>query len=241
MLGDAVAIAAERLGEDAACVLARLAGPLGHEAREAAARLGRLSEGARLRRQRDVATTVRAPVPTGLRDVHPSWTEQALEPLPVQTRAVLAIGATGPVEVWLARWATAEAPPVPHGDGRDPVRWLSNIGADQFAHALGEAARGAAGLVEACERITQPPRAGELGPKRAALARCRGVSLDDELAFVRVGTRALAPHLATDQLACLQLLRKLPQAIAIVVERELRVHATTSVELCPSRIAIDAP
>jgi hypothetical protein len=239
LVEDALAVAAERLGTRGHGVLARLGGPFGHAVRAVHGELGRLDVGARKRRRADVVARTRAPVPPGLRAVHPTWIEHGLAALPARARQALAAGATTPVDVWLARWATAALPPIVARD-RDVAAWLANIGADQFALALGEQARKIPALVAAAARIEQSPRVGQLGPTRAALARCRGLSLGDELAFVRVGSRALAPHLAADQLARLQLVMVLPRAIGVVVARELRAHAATSFDQCPTWAALCA-
>lgn len=239
-VGAALAVAAERLGGDAKTVLARLAGPIGHAAREAAAALDALDAGGRKQRRAEIIALARAPVPAGLFAVHPTWIEAALADLPARARSALATGATDPVDVWLARWATAAFPVTSSRHARDPFAWLVDVGADQFAFALGEQARAVPSLASAMVRIAKPPRAGGLGPKRAAIARCRDVSLEDELAFVRVACRALAPHLALDPLARLQLIRRLPRTVGIVVQRELAAHAATSLDQCPTWAALVA-
>ena len=237
MIPEALAVVADRLGADASSVLARLGGPLGHATRAAAAELATLDRAARKRRLAEITVLVRAPVPAGLRHVHPSWLEHALEPLPARARTALAAPTTDPVDVWLARWASAElVSPI-----ASAIEWLADAGADQFALALGEQARAVPVLAAAADRIARPPRAGRLGPTRAAALRCRDVSLDDDLAFVRVGSRALAPHLATDQLAFLRLTRSMPRAIASVVVHEVRAHAATSLDHCPAWDAVAPP
>jgi hypothetical protein len=149
----------------------------------------------------------------------------------------------------LARWATANVPAMTEtvlppvaatNDAAVVVDWLGRVGADQMAFALGEQARGIPALSAAIARIAMPPRVGQLGPQRAAIARCRDVSLDDDLSFVLVGCRALAPHLAADQLAMLQLVLRLPRPVGTVVARELALHAATSFDQCPSWAAIVA-
>ena len=234
MIAAALALAAERLGVHAAGVLARLGGPLGHETRAAAAELAAQDAATRKRRRAAITAAARAPVPAGLRLVHPSWIEAALEGLPPRARAAVGGAGVGPVDVWLARWATATLPPLDVEDRRDVLAWLAAIGADQMAFALGDAAAKLPALATAAARIARPPRAGQLGPQRAAIARCRGVALEDELAFVRVASRALTPHLAANQLVRLQLARRLPRAIGIVVEREVDAHAATSFDQCPA-------
>ena len=223
MIEQAIALAAAALGDDAPRVLARLRGfpPLAGPPRTA------------------VLVALRAPIPASLRHIHPTWIEHALEPLPARARTVLASGAQGALDVWLARWATAGLPPALDST-RDPLAWLTSIGADQMAFALDAAATKLPVLAAAAARITKPPRAGELGPKRAAIERCRDVSLDDDLALVRVACRALAPHLAANQLASLQLIRRLPRPLGLAVARELALHAATSFDQCPSWAALAA-
>jgi len=227
VIGEALALIAEPLGDAGPRVLARLRG-FGPDGIAVAA----------IGSRAHVLAAVRAPVPPSLRRVHPTWIEHALDQLPERARTVLASGVAGPVDVWLARWATSTLPPV--GDLRDAVGWLSSVGADQFAFALGEQARAVPALVAAAVRIAKPPRAGELGPKRAAIERCTDVSLDDDLAFARVACRALAPHLAANQLARLELMRSLPRTLGVVIARELALHARASIDHCPSWAALTA-
>jgi hypothetical protein len=243
VVAGALAVAAERLGRDASAVLSRLAAPLGHEARDALAALAVLDPAARTRRRAELAATARTPLPSGLRAVHPSWLEAALADMPARARTALATSSTDPVDVWLARWVTAALPPMPAEQGwlpADPLAWLSSIGADQLAFALGEPARAMPALAAAWERIQKPPRKGQLGPTRAALARCRGVSLDDDLALPRLAARALAPHLAADPLAQLQLIHSVPRPIGLVLARELAAHAGTPVDQAPAWPALVA-
>jgi hypothetical protein len=241
VIGEVLAIAAERLGAHRMGVLSRLGGELGDDARTAA--------GARDRRAELVALA-RTPVPPALRAVHPTWIEHALRPLPARARAAVSSASADPVDVWLARWVTHAMPPVldhprlpavaPSNDAGVVVDWLGRIGADQMAFALGEQARAIPVLAAALARIDKPPRAGHLGPVRAAIARCRDVSLDDDLSFVLVGCRALAPHLAADQLARVHLILRLPRPVGIVVARELALHAATSFDSCPTWAALAA-
>ena len=103
MIARALAIASERLGNHRAGVLARLGGPLGHATRAVR------DDGKTQRTQARAAAC--APVPLGLRAVHASWIEAALAALPARARHALA-GASDPVDVWLARWATSAIPPM---------------------------------------------------------------------------------------------------------------------------------
>ena len=222
MIADAIAFAAESLGDDAARVLARVRG------------LGAASG----RPRAQVLATVRAPVPPALRAVHPTWIEHGLGELPERARTVLGTSARNDIDVWLARCATAALPPIV--ETRDTLAWLMAVGADQMAFALGEPARAMPMLATAAVRITKPPRDGQLGPKRAAIERCRDIALDDELAFVRVASRALAPHLAADQLAQLQTILTLPRPLGLVVAREVALHARASIDQVPTWAASTA-
>lgn len=240
MIAEALALAAERLGEAAPGVLARLGGPLGHATRTCHTELTGLDPASRKRRRAELTSGLRAPVPAGLRRLHPSWLEAVLGELPPRARIAVATPSTDPVDVWLARWATAALPPLRGGDVRDALGWLTDVGADQLAYALGEQARAVPALSAARVRVHEPPRVGQLGPRRAAIARCRGISLDDDLALVRIACRALAPHLATNRLAAVELIRTLPRPIGLVVARELAAHAATSFDECPTWAALDA-
>jgi hypothetical protein len=91
VIAEALAAAAHRLGDDRDAVLARLGGPLGTAARAAAAALA----GDSRRTRAEWAARARAPVPAGLRGVHPTWIEAALAGLPERARAALA-GNAGP-------------------------------------------------------------------------------------------------------------------------------------------------
>lgn len=161
-------------------------------------------------------------------NVHPSWIEDA----PVDPKS--------PAEVWQLRSVQADLPPKAPAMLPLDLAWLIGVGADQLAFALGEEAARIPSLAYAVVRIAEPPRRGELGPKRAALARCQDANLEDELAFVRVACRALAPHVATNRLAQLQLSRALPRPIGLVIERELLAYANVSLDQVPSWAALVA-
>jgi hypothetical protein len=235
LLRDVVAIAAERLGADAASVLSRLGGSHGHGSR---ATLPTKTERSR------VLAIARAPVPEGLRAIHPTWIEHALEQLPQRARTALSSART-PTDVWLARWACAELPPTMTAPFPLDAAWLAQIGADQLAFALGGGARNAVDrlgepLRAAIARIGRPPRVGQLGPHRAAIERVADLSLDDALVLVRLGSRALAPHIAANRLAQLQLTRALPRPLGIVVERELLAHSSALLASAPAWSALVA-
>jgi len=230
-------------------VLARIAGPLGAAARDVSVGIDRAT---RTRR----AARATSPVPAGLRGVHPSWIEAGLAGLPVRARAAVASAGGGPVDTWLARWATATIPPMPAirearvtslasalaVDAATLERWLAEVGADQLALALGAAGGGALEaaarvvgprLTAAALRILEPPRAGALGSIRAAIARCR-LTLDDR-ALVRIGARAIAAHIPA--LARRQLAHRLPRELGLVVEDEL---ATAQLADAPRWAALGA-
>jgi hypothetical protein len=123
------------------------------------------------------------------------------------------------------------------------------VGADQLAVAMGaagaggaEALRGAAAVVgerllRAVGRIAAAPRAGALGPVRAAIARCR-VALD-ERALVVIGARAIAPH--TDALARRQIAVRLPSAVGMAVAEAMERAAGAGIDQAPAWRALAAP
>jgi hypothetical protein len=249
-VGDVLAVCADRLGADATGVLARLAGVVGDEARAAAAELAALGDRDRRQRRAAVAAESRATGTQSLRGVHPSWIEAALAELPARARTATAGSSREPIDLWLARFATASIAPIrAHAqrrlahqiqrDSTNVVAWLSSVGADQLAFALGTAAATHPVLAAAASRIQTAPRVGQLGPKRAAITHCRGVSLDEgERALLVVASRALAPHLADDPVGRLQLARRLPYALGILVDRELLAHRADSVDNAPSLAAL---
>ena len=140
---------------------------------------------------------LRAPVPPGLRTVHPSW----LEHLTPREREAID-SPTTPANVWIARNALAHIPPMlPRVVTLD----LIAIGRTQLAFALG---RGP----------------GE-GSQRDAIKRAQGITPDD-MGLARLGARTVAPTLATDRLAQLQLSRSYPRGWDI--EDELLAYAGAS-------------
>ncbi|MGN6104290.1 MAG: hypothetical protein ACTHU0_04235 [Kofleriaceae bacterium] len=254
MIGEALAAACR----DPA-VLARIGGPLGEAARAAAGQLAQLPHGEQRARRARWAAAARAPVPAGIRGVHPSWIEDSLAGLPARARDDVARGGGGDrAAVWLARWACAALPPLTAVDdhaaatsiegvawwsGARIAAWLASVGADQLALAMAAAGPAAlaaavravgAPLDAAASRISAPPRAGALGPARAAIARCR-VALDDR-ALVRIGARAIAPHVHA--LARRQLAVRLARPLGLVVLDELAAHARDPVDQAPSWAAL---
>ena len=245
-------------------VLARLGGPLGVAVRAAAADLARETAGTSEHEARVLratwAATARVPVPAGLRGVHPSWIESALATLPARARGDLASGGMDPAGVWLARRACAELCALPPANGVAPptsssdavrlpddqlARWLAHVGADQVAFALGAAgpealvaaARVAGERVRAAAgRIGVAPRAGHLGPQRAAIARCR-MPLDGR-ALVLIGARALAPHLSPTERQQIPL--RLDRTLGVAVRTELEAHAALPVAQAPDWLALGA-
>ena len=149
---------------------------------------------------RELLAAPRDPVPA----VHASW-------LPV-----IPIAADPAVAVWLARVACAELPALPAvrpGPPRDaahlvaladPLPFLVETGRDQLAFATGLRD----GLLASAWAIS--------GDRRAAIARCKGVALD-ELGLVRVGARCVTLTSIQQR----QLVVRLPRKIGLVVEREL--------------------
>ena len=150
--------------------------------------------------------------------VHESWLE-VLEP---RTRAAIVATAPTDVDVWLARWALADLPVAAPAQLPLELAWLVRIGGALIAFALGQSA------------------APNLGPRRAALERCKDAKLDDELSVVRVACRALAPHLAANRLAVLQLTRAQPRPIGLVIERELLANAEVPLDHVPTWDALVA-
>ena len=158
--------------------------------------------------------------PASLRGIHASWIEAALECLPPRARVELAAGGMRDrTAVWLARWASASLAPLPPTDVAKPrtirdatrmtadalVAWLAAIGADQLAFAAGNDLGGR--LAAAMARIAKPPRAGRLGDRRAAIARCEA-ERDDEM-FVVIGARTIAPY--TDAIVRRQIALRFPR------------------------------
>lgn len=152
---------------------------------------------------RDLLAASRDPVP----GVHPSW----LPAIP---------GAGDPrVAVWLARTACAQLPAMPAvrpGPPRDaahlvaladPLPFLALTGRDQLAFATGLR-----------EGLLANAHVAHLVDRRAAIARCAGVALD-ELGMIVVGARALAGHLSPLQQR--QLALRLPRQLGETVLREL--------------------
>jgi hypothetical protein len=253
LLGEALALCAERLGADATGVLARLGGSVGDAARSAAGDLAALSTEQRRQRRAEILALARSPLPQGLRAIHPTWLEAALESLPVRARTALSSPSTDPVDVYLARLATAALPPMPTsartpfeqllvGESAAVLARVASIGADQLAFALGAPAAGHRLLAAAAARITTPPRHSNLGSQRAAITRARGISLDDvPAALVIVAARALAPQDASDPLARHQLTPRLPRPLGHLLEHELVAHADAPLEQAPTWTAMLAP
>ncbi|CAN5859614.1 hypothetical protein BH11MYX2_BH11MYX2_19550 [soil metagenome] len=188
----------------------------------------------------------RAPVPTGFRSIHPSWIEAALGELPERARSVLGGGATSApkpldeqVDVWLARWACATFPAMPAVDDslvspRVPadvarmsassvLAWLTGVGADQLAFAVGDAAaQFGPTVIEAGRRIAKPPRLNALGPRRDAINRAQVTPPVWQHLHV-IGARAVAPHV--DATMASVLVHRFDRAIGTVLRDELRVHS----------------
>ncbi|MBA3458858.1 MAG: hypothetical protein H0T46_02775 [Deltaproteobacteria bacterium] len=202
-------------------VLGRIGGSLGEDARRA------LDPS----RRAEVLAAVRSPVPPGLRGVHETWIEAAIESLPPRARVVLAEGPLHEADVWLARRACARIPPLPaiepalarpHTVGdilrMSPIAlrdWLTEVGRDQLAFALGEHAAAVPELADARARIGTSPRLGDLGARRDAIERARGE------AFV-IGVRAIAPRL--DLPLARALVLRFPHPDALGIAAELTAH-----------------
>ena len=204
------------------------------------AELGLVERGAdKLTRARAIAMW-RAPVPPGLRAVHATWIEHGLEGLPERAREAVSTGATTPLDVWLARSATAHLPPmivepglaavvgahaawrlvedVPTAPLAALVAWLEQLGAAQLAFATTGGSRRFAGTSQ-----------------RAAIARCTGLP-KDELLHVKIAARTLAPRLSA--LAAHQLAVRLPRPLGLLVHDELVAHrGGTEVPVWPALLA----
>ena len=164
----------------------------------------------------DAAIAARLGVPLTLVErtlgtVHESWLD-ALDP---RMRKALESPAT-PADVWLARWALADLPVAAPSITPLELAWLLRIGTEQIGLALGRSTR------------------QDLGPRRAAIERCRDAKLDDDLSIVRVACRVLAPHIAANRLAILQLTRAQPRPLGLVIERELLAYAEVPLDQVPS-------
>jgi hypothetical protein len=235
VIGEAVATAARRLGDDHHAVLARLGGPLGEAARAAAFQLARLDPAAqKLQRARWMAAS-RLVWPENFRAIHPTWIEAALVDLPARARSAVANGTGDPVDIWLARRALAgfiampplrdairapaDVPAVPVEQLR---RWLETIGADQLARAL--AVIGGQAVIAADPRLVAARARGTagLGPQRAVVHRCSGL-VDEDTRLVRAGIRTVAPHL--DARGRRQVLQRLPRALALELRADLHAFA----------------
>jgi hypothetical protein len=214
-----VAVAAGELGEHVGDVLDRVGGVLGEQVRAVIA-----ARPARTERAAAVAAW-RAAVPPSRAHVHSSWVDAA----------GVSNDAAG---AWRVRWAWAELPATAVV-ADDALGWLVAIGADQLAFALGDAAAQAPSALvrNAAVRIARPPRAGRLGTRRAAIARCR-LAADDDLGLARIGARAVAPHLADDALGRRALVVALPRPIGLAIAEELRSHAADPLADAPAREAL---
>jgi hypothetical protein len=173
--------------------------------------LGLVPAGASKQQRARALAIARAPVPPGLRAIHPTWIEHGLAGLPERARAAVARGggaggAAGgggaPVDVWLARWATAHLP--------------SMIVEPALAARV---ARHRAWLL-----VDGIPTA----PLPALVAWLAGLGQGgDDLARVRAGARVVAPRLSP--LAVRQLAVRLPRPIGLVVHREVAPHCGADV------------
>jgi len=137
-------------------------------------------------------------LPRGFAGVHPSW--------------LAGIDVSTPAGVWQARWL--DLPPLPAtrpGPPRnadhlvalaDPLPFLVARGRDHLAFATGLAT----GLLAGAKTSDQ-------GDRRAAIARCAGIQLD-ELGLIRVGARTLSISRLQQRQLCVRLPKKLGESIA---------------------------
>ncbi len=250
----AVALAASLGGGDrAAAIVARIGGDAGAAARAALAELGDASA----EELAAIAARLRAPRPAGLDDVHPEW----VMPPPAESSLPAA-------RVWIERARYGALVPMPEGEmGRitSPVDlararpdWLAlrleRVGLRQLAHATSGAERvelaalaarlGLRGkaYVEAIARVRElgTDADARFGPRRAAQSRCSDVALSrDRLAFLAIGARAVAPHVA-DAGGDLpwQIAQRLPRAPGERALAELRAWAHTPIASAPAWVEI---
>ncbi len=159
--------------------------------------LGLVPPGASKQDRARALAIVRSPVPIGLRAIHPTWIEHALEGLPPRARVAIASVPATPTDVWLARWATAHLP--------------SMIVEPELAAQVGK--HRAFLLVDGIPTAPLP----------ALVQWLAGLGVGgDELERVRAGARRLAPRLSP--LAARQLAVRLPRPVGLVVGRELAAH-----------------
>lgn len=251
MVARAVAAVAGRFGLDSAGVLNRLSGPFGSQVRAAAMELGGLDAPTQKRTRAEWTALARTPVPAGIRSIHPSWLEISLHGLPQRARAAVASSGLGaPVDVWLARWATARLVAMPavratsrptavHEvgtlEGAEAQRWLERVGADQFAYALSPTGTQLPErLRDAADRIRMQPRFGQLGPLRMAIERCQRYPGD----LLAVGASAVAPHLSPDVRR--QLVSRMPYAVGVKVWHALEDGAAAPLDHSPTWTALAA-
>ena len=166
------------------------------------ARLGLVPDGASKQERARALAIARAPVPPGLRAIHPTWIEHGLGGLPERARTAVAGGGGAPVDVWLARWATAQLPSM----------------IVEPALAARVAQHRAWLLVDGIPAAPLPALVGWL----AGLGQG-----GDELARVRAGACIVAPRLSS--FAMRQLAVRLPRPIGLVVHREAAPHCGTDV------------
>jgi hypothetical protein len=244
-------------GDRAAAILARIGGRDGVVAREAFAALA----GASPEELAAITARLRAPRPAGLDDVHPDWLARA-----PATSSVPA------VRTWIDRTIAGPLVAMPGGEvGRltSPVDlararpdWLAlrleRLGLRQLAHATAgadrvELAALAARLgflrgkayVEAIAKVRElgADALAGLGPRRAAQARCAGVAIArDRLAFLTIGARAIAPHVATagGDLPY-QIAQRLPRAPGVRARDELLAWAHEPIAAAPAWAEILSP
>jgi hypothetical protein len=230
-------------------LLARIGGPIGEQARELVRARTAASDAERKSLRAAWLVAARAPLPPGMRAIHPTWIEAALVGLPDRARAVLSGASTSApksldeqVDMWLARWACATFPAMPPVDDslvrpRDPadvarmsassaLAWLTGVGADQLAYAVGDAApQFGPQVIAAAARIAKAPRVHELGTRRDAIQRAKVTGPAWQQLHI-IGARAVAPHL--DALTASVLVHRLDRAIGVVLREDLRATASTA-------------
>jgi hypothetical protein len=226
-------------------LLARIGGPIGEQARELVRARTAAADNERRAMRAAWLVAARAPLPPGMRGIHASWIEAALADLPPRSRVVLSGASTSApksldeqVDVWLARWACATFPALPAVDEslvrpRVPadvarmsaaavLAWLTDVGADQLAFAVGDAAsQFGPQVIAASQRIAKPPRANEVGQRRDAIKRAKVDGPAWQQLHV-IGARTVAPHV--DALIASVLVHRLERALGSILRDELRAH-----------------
>ncbi len=249
-------------------ILERIGGGVGEAARDAATELAALPP-ARARTWRaGIMAALRAPTPPGIRGAHASWIEAGITGLPARARASVS-ETRDATDVWLARWACSNIPPLPaiasersveigplEGSPRSIdeavrlsgdalVAWLADVGADQLAYALSSQGAALPSIAKiAGDRLLVAARRITESPRVGALGPHR-----DAIKRCRcsaTGTELLlrigARAIAphTDPLSRAQLAARLPHALGSVLRDEMAAHGRVPLDRVPTWSALGA-